>query len=105
MWFDRNEIFPGDSRAEAIAKALNESQAMMVLYTSRALASASVQRDVAFALGQSSYRERVIPGLIEPAPLDAIPGALRRYQVVRLTGPSELKEGIRQIAQTLLAAA
>ena len=52
---------PGDNWGGGVARALVESQAMVVLLTPAAASSNAVQRSIEYALGAKNYSNRLIP--------------------------------------------
>ena len=108
VWDDTREIMPGDNWADKVAQALQDSDAMVILLTPDALRSRWVRRDIEYALGEQSYRKRVIPVLVgdpQEFPREDVPWILRHLQMIKLAEHSREEEGIRQIAQALLEAA
>ena len=107
VW-DDSEILPGDNWAEQVAKALKESEAMVVLLTPEATRSRWVRREIEYALGEKRYSKRLIPVLVgDPADFsqEDIPWILWRFQMIKLAEYDKEEEGLRQIAQALLEAA
>lgn len=107
VW-DNRYLMPGDNWAEKVSRALNESNAMVVLVTPEALQSEWVRREVEYALGKKEYNQRLIPVLVGPReyiPQEKIPWILRRLKAVELLSPDEEEESIREIKETLLKAA
>jgi TIR domain len=108
VWDDTREIMPGDNWADKVAQALQESDAMVILLTPDALRSRWVRRDIEYALGEQSYRKRVIPVLVgdpQEFPREEVPWILRHLRMIKLAEHTREEEGIRQIAQALLEAA
>ncbi|HEX8503364.1 MAG TPA: toll/interleukin-1 receptor domain-containing protein [Pyrinomonadaceae bacterium] len=105
VWFDEREILPGDNWARKIAEALEESDAMVVLLTPDAVGrSGHVRSEINFALGNKSFRGRLIPVLVgspEKFPENSIPWILRHLQMINLPGHGREEEGIQQITQAL----
>ena len=104
VWDDR-EIFPGDNWAEKIARALNESNAMVVLLTADALKSRWVQHDISFALGENRYKKRLIPVIVgspEKSTGDYYPWILNRLKTIKLDAHENNEEDLQQIARALL---
>lgn len=104
VWLDELNVMPGDNFAERISRALDESQAMVVVITANALRSPWVRREIEYALGRESYSGRVVPVIAAPqseVPEEKIPWILRRFQFVVLHDPGQEDEGIRQIAAAL----
>jgi hypothetical protein len=52
VWYGGRDILPGDNWAQKIAKALADSDAMVVLLSHSALESPSVKREIEYALGK-----------------------------------------------------
>ena len=108
VWDATREILPGDNWADKVARALKESEAMVVLLTPDALRSSWVHWEIQYALGEQSYRNRLIPVLVgdpEELPKEDVPWILRRLQMINMGEYDREEEGIDQIAQTLLQAA
>jgi TIR domain-containing protein len=64
VWYGGRDILPGDNWAEKIAKALADSDAIVVLLSRNALESPSVKREIEYALGVKDYRYRLIPVVV-----------------------------------------
>lgn len=67
-WGD--QVLPGDNWAEAVGKALEASDALVVILSADAVPSQFVKRDVEFVLGRKRFKDRVIT--ILPESLDAM---------------------------------
>ena len=107
VWDATREILPGDNWADKVARALKESEAMVVLLTPDALRSNWVSWEIQYALGEQSYRNRLISVIVgdsEELPKENVPWILRRLQMIDMSEYDEEEEGINQIAQTLLEA-
>ena len=104
-WDASREILPGDNWADKTARALQESEAMVVLLSPDALRSSWVRREIEYALGEQSYRKRLIPVLAEELNEEEIPWILRHLPMIQLGEYAKEEEGIHQIAQVLLETA
>jgi len=104
-WDASREILPGDNWADKTARALQESEAMVVLLSPDALRSGSVRREIDYALGEQRYSNRLIPVLPKELNEEEIPWILRHLRMIQLGGDAKEEEGIHQIAQALLEAA
>ena len=58
------EHLPGDNWAGELARALEESEAMVVLFTPAAASSLDVKRNIEYALGSKNYSNRLIPVVV-----------------------------------------
>jgi hypothetical protein len=106
--FDEDQILAGENWAARIAKELGESGAMVVLLTPAALGSGYVQREIEYALGQKSYKGRLIPVLVgspDELPAERLPWILRQLQTFILPKRGNSDKSIKQIAKALLDAA
>ena len=102
-WDASREILPGDNWADKTSRALQE--AMVVLLSPDALRSSWVRREIEYALGEQSYRKRLIPVLAEELDEEEIPWILRHLPMIQLGEYAKEEEGIHQIAQVLLETA
>jgi len=101
VWDDA-ELVPGDNWALAIGKALEESDAMIVLLSPDAARSDSVVREVEYALTSPRYKNRLLPVVVRPTA--RIPWILRKLPLIRLyenpaEGTDRVVEGVRQLAK------
>lgn len=107
VWDDRY-ILPGQNWAEEVARALRESEAMVVLLTPAALRSTQVQRTIEYALGEEAYSHRLIPVIVGPPeklPEKDIPWILHFFPTYNLPERGRQDKEIRQIAEALMSAA
>jgi len=93
VWFAEDKLFPGDNWALQTGKALEESEAMVVLISPQAMKSSWVLREIEFALGMPQYRGRLIPVIIKPTA--EMPWILKKFPMVRI-GP-RIDEASREI--------
>lgn len=103
-WLAENEIFPGDNWAEAVAKALRESDAMVGLVTPVSGAAPQVRQELGYALTNKAYQGRVIPLIVgdrENVPPNAFPWILDKYGVVQVPSEEGLEGAFDQIAESL----
>jgi hypothetical protein len=109
VWYEGDEILPGENWADKIAKALRESDAMVVLLTHEALHSVRVRRDIEYALGAKKYKERLIPVMVGTSPDDFgtsyFPWVLWSSSMVTLPKTGKQERAIKQIANALSLAA
>jgi hypothetical protein len=67
VWYPDQDLFPGDNSSLEIGKALQQSNAMVVLLSPRSAKSSLVLRDIEFALGSLQYQNRLIPVIVKPS--------------------------------------
>ena len=106
VWEINRCLMPGDNIGHEVARALEESQAMVVLLTPEALRSPWVQREVEFALGGTRYRNRLIPVLVgdpQRLPEDDIPWILQRLPQFKVSEHGNDETEIKPIADAILS--
>ena len=64
VWDSDRDLLPGDNWAGEVARALEESEAMVVLLTPAAASSPYVKREIEYALGAKNYSNRLIPVVV-----------------------------------------
>ncbi|NJL44794.1 MAG: toll/interleukin-1 receptor domain-containing protein [Leptolyngbyaceae cyanobacterium SM2_3_12] len=109
VW-DDSQILPGENWGASLGKALEESDAMVVLLTPSSVHSASIFHEVGYALGKQEYKGRLIPVIAASSEqLDSreIPWVLnlQQFKTIRLPNLAEDDEGLKQITQALKAVA
>lgn len=109
VW-DDTQILPGENWAESLGKALNESDAMVVLLTPSSIRSSNIAYEVGYALGKQEYKDRLIPVIAAPAEQfesGEIPWVfnLQQFQMIRVPNLEEDEEGLKKITQALKAVA
>ena len=108
VWTPELKLLPGDNWAAEVARALDESEAMVVLLTPNAVRSRQVKRDMGFALGAKSYRNRLIPVVIgdrSRLPEHEIPWIVRRLPWLKLNEAGGGDAEVERIAQAIHAPA
>jgi hypothetical protein len=106
--WDEKQIFPGENWAESLAKALQESDAMVVLLTPNSVHSSNIQHEIGYALGKQDYKDKVfsvIAASDEQLSLTEIPWILKKLKVIRVPNLGDNEEGFGKITQTLEAVA
>lgn len=94
------ELLPGDNWHLEIGKALEASQAMVVLISPEGARSTSVQGEIQYALGSEKFEGRLIP--VEVKPTRDVPWILRRFHWVRFQ--NDPAEAGYQVGRILKAA-
>lgn len=92
------ELFPSDNWHLETGKALEASQAMVVLISPEAVNSAWVQSEIQYALGAKQFAGRLIP--VEVEPTQDVPWILRRLHWVRIKDdPTKVGHQVAEILQ------
>lgn len=103
VWTDE-QVLPGDNWAELTSKALNESDAMVVLITPDALKATTVQREIEYALGNKQFKNRLIPVYVgDRTVLDEnqIPWILRSLRQIEMPNPENTDKAAGEITRLL----
>jgi hypothetical protein len=93
VWLADDRLYPGDNWSLAIGRALEESDAMVVLLSPEAARAESVQREIDYALVSLNYKNKVIPVVVRPT--RDYPWILDRFPMIRVgRSPSETAKRI-----------
>ena len=106
VWEANSCLMPGDNLGHEVARALEESQAMVVLLTPEALHSPWVKWEIECALSGTRYRNRLIPVLVgdpQQLPEDDIPWILRRLPQFTVSEHGNNETEIKPIADAILS--
>ena len=108
VWDPDRELLPGDNWAGEVARALEESDAMVVLLTPAAAGSRWVKREIEYALGAKNFSNRLIPVVVgdrDQFPTHEIPWIVRRMPWFSLEDPEDDHPNVEPIAKAILAQA
>ena len=97
---------PGDNWAANVGRALEESEAMVVLLTPAAVDSRQVMREIEYALGARNYGNRLVPVAVgDPGRISgSVPWIVRRMRWARLDDDGCGVPDVRPIADAVLDA-
>ena len=104
VWDAQVNLLPGDNWPALVGRALEESDAMVVLLTPNSITSPHVKAEMVYALGSKSYSNRLIPvavGAREQLPQGEIPWVVRQLRWVDLPNPEGGDPEIEPIADAL----
>lgn len=92
--------------AEMAARALAQSEAMVVLLTPESLKSRWVQSDIDYAIGHKEYANRLVPVVIgahKEFPMNDIPWILKRLPIgmIELKDREDSETELRKIADEI----
>ena len=102
---DRDHL-PGDNWAGEVARALEESEAMVVLLTPAAASSPEIKRNIEYALGAKNYSNRLIPVVVggrERFPAAEMPWIVRRMPWFELDDTETEPPKVEPIAEAILS--
>ena len=108
VWDPDRELLPGDNWASEIGRALEESDAMVVLLTPAAASSPYVKRDIGYALGAINFSNRLIPVVVgdpDHFPANEMPWIVRRMPWFGLDDPEADHPNVEPIAKAIFAQA
>lgn len=106
VWSPDGDLLPGDNWAAEVARALEESEAMVVLLTPDAMHSPWVKREMEYALGAQNYRDRLVPVVVGNPELvrsEAVPWIVRRLPWVTLDDAGADAPDVKPIAEAILS--
>jgi TIR domain len=97
VWDPASQIAPGDNWGLKYGKALENSDAVVVLISPASVKSDWVRHEIQYALSSAQFRDRLIPVLVRPT--DEIPWILRKLKVIRAS--HSVDETARRIVNAL----
>jgi hypothetical protein len=68
VWDPAIQVLPGDNPGRLLTKALENSEALVVLVSPESVELPSVRQVVSYALSRAQYKDRVISVLVRPTP-------------------------------------
>lgn len=80
--FNQEDIDPGENWAAKVAKAIQSSRAMVVVFTEAAARSPWVQRDIEYALASLRYKNRLVTVVVDKSA--EIPWILKRLPIIEV---------------------
>lgn len=92
-----NDILPGENWHLQLGKALERSEAMVVLLSPDSVASKSVLSEIEYALSSSRFRGRLIPVLVRPTA--DVPWILQKQHFIRAS--KDLDKTVSEVAAAL----
>jgi hypothetical protein len=97
IWNPVGDMGAGVNWHLEMGKALERSDAMIVLLSPDSVNSPSVRSEIDYALSGSQFRGRLIPVLVRPT--EEVPWILQRQQFIRVT--KDVNETVRNVASAL----
>ena len=101
VWLADREVLPGENWPLEVGKALQRSDAFVVLLSPDAAESENVKREISFVLGSPRFEGRVVPVVVKAS--RDIPWFLESLHMVRSRGKDKksLKRTAEEIADLL----
>jgi hypothetical protein len=97
VWDPASQIAPGENWGLKYGKALEDSEAVIVLISPAAVKSDVVRHEIQYAVSNAQFRDRLIPVLVRPT--NEIPWILRKLRVIG--ADQDADETARRIAKEL----
>jgi hypothetical protein len=97
VWDPASQIAPGENWGLKYGKALENSDAVVVLLSPDSVKSDWVRHEIQYALSSPQFRDRLVPVVVRPT--NEIPWILRKMNVIRATQNAD--ETARRIADAL----
>src|ERR1043166_6640866 len=83
VWLADEQVLPRDNVSLEVGKALEQSDAMVVLLSPDAVASQNVRREIAYALSSPKFEQRLVPVMVKAT--KNIPWFLENLAPIRLS--------------------
>lgn len=103
VWTPDRNLLPGDNWAAELGRALEESNAMVVLLTPRS-PDPDMKRNIGYALGAKNYSNRLIPVVVgDPAQVraDLVPWIVRRMRRIELDENERIEPQVQPIVDAI----
>jgi hypothetical protein len=97
VWNPAHDVIPGSNWHLELGRALERSEAMVVLLSPEAVKSSAVLSEIEYALSASQFRDRLIPVLLRPT--EEVPWILRKQNFIRAT--KDVTETVQRITAAL----
>ena len=97
VWRPEENLYAGDNWHRATADALEQSDAVVVLWSRAGADSPSVQSEVDYALGSKNHAGRLIPVTVEST--DDVPWILKKLRGVNMQ--EDRTAGLRELVDVL----
>jgi hypothetical protein len=97
VWNPARDLVPGSNWHLELGKALERSEAMIVLLSPSAVKSSSVLAEIEYALGAAQFRGRLISVLLRPT--EEVPWILHNLPFIRAT--KDIPETVQRITSAL----
>jgi hypothetical protein len=98
VWWDA-ELPPGKKWAREVSRALERSDAMIVLVSPQAMASDLVRRELEYAITNVNFQSRLFPVIIRPT--TALPGYFALLPLFDVT--EDRTRGLKKVARAISA--
>ena len=95
VWYSQTNIAGAQQWQDEIGAALQRCDWFAVILSPQSVGSMWVKREVAYALQQNRFENRIVPIAYQAANYDQLSWALSLFQMVRFTGA--LDDGYRQL--------
>jgi hypothetical protein len=102
VWLAEDEVLPGENFSLQVGKALEQSDAMVVLVSPDAIQSQSVRHEIAYALSSPKFEQRLVPVMVKPT--KNIPWFLETLHPIHSRGPhvESVKRMAARVVESLL---
>jgi hypothetical protein len=108
VW-DETLLLPGESWAQSLEQALQDSEAIVVLFTPNSVHSSKVSYEIGYALGEKKYKGRLIPVVAAPSEevISEIPWVFKldQFQIIQAPNLKQDETEQNRVVQALKAVA
>ena len=93
IWFDENEIKPGDTWREKLEEGLRLSDSIIMILSPESVSSSNLSFELGAALGMG---KRIIPIVDRGIEASAIPGPIRHIRYLMMEDPEETAKDVAE---------
>src|SRR5437773_10233247 len=98
VWLAAEEVLPGENLPLEVGKALQRSDAMVVLLSPDAVESQWVRSEIAFALSSPKFEGRLVPVMVKPT--KRVPPFLEKLPMIHSRGTRS--ESLNRLAHKIV---
>jgi hypothetical protein len=98
VWYSRTNILGAQQWQDEIGQALRRCNWFIVVLSPNSVQSMWVKRELAFALKDNKYNEKIIPVLYQPCDFDNLSWTLSLFEIIDFSEDSN--NGFRELLRT-----
>lgn len=95
VWYSRTNILGAQQWQDEIGQALRRCDWFIVILSQKSVQSMWVKRELAFALNDNKYNNKIIPVLYQPCDFDNLSWTLSLFEIIDFSG--DLNTGFSEL--------
>ncbi|HEY0050498.1 MAG TPA: toll/interleukin-1 receptor domain-containing protein [Pyrinomonadaceae bacterium] len=98
VWYSRTNILGAHQWQDEIGQALRRCDWFIVILSPKSVQSMWVKRELAFALNDNKYNNKIIPILYQPCDFNTLSWTLSLFEIIDFSG--DLNTGFSELLRT-----